>query len=336
MTNHSDESRQIHAREADMSRMTVDWAERAWQLLNEIRAFEEKSVELYKQGLLGGSLHSGLGQEAVAVGVCMALQTSDYITMTYRGRGQGLAKGADPFRLFAEMLGRIDGYCKGKGGPMHVASKDIGMLGANGIVGAGIPIAVGAALSAKTLSQKRAAVTFFGDGATNQGAFHESMNMAAVFKLPIVFICENNLYAEMTPIRDSVLNEHLAERGAAYRMRSVIVDGNDVRAVFEAANEAVLRAKTGEGPTFIEAKTYRLNGHMIGDPETYRERSEVEEWRTKEPLRRFRQACLDAGLIDEERMAVIASEAFALIEEVAERAKRSEEPRMEEIFTDVY
>ncbi|MBP1993852.1 thiamine pyrophosphate-dependent dehydrogenase E1 component subunit alpha [Paenibacillus eucommiae] len=311
-------------------------AERAWRIMNKIRSFEEKSVDVYKEGLMGGSLHAYIGQEAVATGIGLVLDNQDMMTMTYRGRGQALAKGADPFRLFAEMMGRVDGYCKGKGGPMHIASAEIGILGANGIVGAGIPIAVGAALTSKLKRQQRVAVTFFGDGATNQGAFHEGLNLAAVFKLPVVFVCENNLYAEMTPIKDSILNEHLAERGAAYRIPSIIVDGNDVRAVYEAGKEAVARAKAGEGPTFIEAKTYRLVGHMFGDSETYRERSEVEEWRTRDPLLRFKQICKEHKLLSEERLTAIAAEVREQIAEACEQAKRSAEPEMEEIFTDVY
>lgn len=310
--------------------------EDAWRMMNRIRAFEEKSVEMYKQGLMGGSLHSYIGQEAVATGVGMVMEKKDYMTMTYRGRGQALAKGADLFRLFAEMLGRVDGYCKGKGGPMHIASMELGILGANGIVGAGIPIAVGAALTAKTKKEQRVAFTFFGDGATNQGAFHEGMNLAAVFRLPVIFICENNLYSEMTPIQDSLLNEHIAERGAAYRIPSYVVDGNDVRAVYEVVKEATDRARSGGGPAFIEAKTYRLVGHMFGDPETYRDKSEVEEWRQKEPLLRFKTVCTNNNLVSDERLASIVEEVRHQINEAYESAKGSAETGMEEIFTDVY
>ncbi|SFJ29986.1 thiamine pyrophosphate-dependent dehydrogenase E1 component subunit alpha [Thermoflavimicrobium dichotomicum] len=311
-------------------------AEEAWRTMNLIRAFEEKCIELYKQGLMGGSLHSYIGQEAVATGVCMNLNTDDYITISYRGRGQAIAKGADPYKLFAEMLGRKDGYCKGKGGPMHIACRELGILGANGIVGAGIPIAVGAALTAKNKKTGQIALTFFGDGATNQGAFHEALNLAAVLKLPVVFVCENNLYAEMTPIKHSTLNEDLAERGAAYRIPSIVVDGNDVRAVHEATKTAVDRARSGEGPTLIEAKTYRLVGHMFGDPETYRTKEEVAEWRQKEPIKRFRQVCLDEKLLDEDRLDEIQNQIYKEIDTVAKRAMEADQPGMEEIFTDVY
>jgi acetoin:2,6-dichlorophenolindophenol oxidoreductase subunit alpha len=310
--------------------------EEAWRKMILIRAFEEKCIELYKQGLMGGSLHSYIGQEAVATGVCMNLLTDDYITISYRGRGQALAKGADPYKLFAEMLGRKDGYCKGKGGPMHIACRELGILGANGIVGAGIPIAVGAALTAKNRNKGQIALTFFGDGATNQGAFHEALNLAAVLKLPIVFVCENNLYSEMTPIKKSTLVEDLAERGAAYRIPSVVVDGNDVRAVFEATKAAVNRARLGEGPTLIEAKTYRLVGHMFGDPETYRTKEEVAEWRQKEPIKRFQQVCVAENLWGEEQMNQIKDQIYKEIDIAAQLAMEAQEPGMEEIFTDVY
>lgn len=311
-------------------------AEEIWYKLNQIRCFEETSIHYYKQGYIGGSVHTSTGQEAVAVGVCSQLNKDDYMTMTYRGRGQALAKGADPYKLFAEMFGRVDGYCKGKGGPMHIASNELGILGANGIVGAGIPIAVGAALTAKTKKTKQIAVTFFGDGATNQGAFHEALNLAAVLKLPIIFVCENNLYAEMTPIEDSVQIEHLAERGGSYGIPSVVVDGNDVRAVIEVAKKAIERARNGEGPTLIEAKTYRLHGHMYGDAETYRTKEEVAEWWEKEPLKRFKEILLEKNILSKDGLEEIANQAKEDIEHAAKRAIESEEPSFEEVFTDVY
>lgn len=310
-------------------------AERAWYRMSQIRAFEEVSIEMYKQGLMGGSLHSYMGQEAVATGCGLHLNADDYMTMTYRGRGQALAKGADPFRLFAEMLGRVSGYCKGKGGPMHIASGDIGMLGANGIVGGGIPIAVGAAMTAKRRGRGQVAVTFFGDGAVNQGVFFESLNLAAVLQLPVIFVCENNLYAEMTPIRLSVRNEHLAERGFACRVPSVVVDGNDILAVYAAAGEAVGRARNGGGPALIEAKTYRLMGHMFGDTESYRTREEVAEWRKRDPLLVYRERCAAEGWLDAEAIRTIADRAAGDVRTAYERALQEEQPGMEEIWTDV-
>lgn len=312
----------------------VEQIERAWAMMNLIRKFEEKSVIMYKDGLMGGSLHPYIGQEAVATGIGMLLDRTDFLTTTYRGRGHALAKGASPFRLFAEMLGRVDGCCKGKGGPMHIASKEDGILGANGIVAGGMPIAVGAAWTCKIKKWKAVSVTYFGDGATNQGAFHESMNLAAVFKLPVIFICENNLYSEMTPIGDSVLNEHLAERGAAYRMPAIVVDGNDVRAIYEAGKIAVDRARTGGGPTLIEAKTYRLLGHMYGDAEPYRSKDEVLARWESEPLVRFKKAC--AKKLSAARLEEIAIDMQNRIDEAYELALQSPEPPYEEIFTDVY
>lgn len=311
-------------------------AEEAWRMMNKIREFEEKSISLYKKGLMGGSLHSSIGQEAVATGVCMNLEKTDYMTMTYRGRGQALAKGADPFKLFAELLGKKTGYCMGKGGPMHITSHEIGILGANGIVGGGIPIAVGAALSAKNNKNTQVSVTFFGDGATNQGAFHEAMNLAAVLELPMIFVCENNLYSEMTPIKDAVLNEHLAERGIAYRIPSIVVDGNDVRAVYEVAKQAVQRARYGGGPTFIEAKTYRFGGHMFGDSESYRTKEEVEEWKEKDPLKQFSQHCIHAKLVSKKKLEHIQTQIRDEIEKSCTEAMSSDEPELEAIFTDVF
>src|SRR5690625_81205 len=317
-----------------------DWddvtVERVWYKLNQIRAFEETSVHYYQEGAMGGSLHTSIGQEAIAVGVCRHLNNDDYMTMTYRGRGQALAKGADPYKIYAEMFGKADGYCKGKGGPMHIASKEIGILGANGIVGAGIPIAIGGALTAKTKGTDQVAITFFGDGATNQGVFHESLNLAAVLTLPVVFVIENNMYSEMTRIEDSVMIEHLAERGASYGIPAIVVDGNDVRAVSEVAKEAVKRARNGEGPTLIEAKTYRLHGHMFGDEQSYRPKEEIEAKWEKEPLKRFKKVCLERGIITEERLNEIKEEVYAEIEASAKNAIKAEEPALEEVFTDVY
>lgn len=315
---------------------STEEAEAAWYMLNKIRYFEETSVKYYKKGLVGGSVHTSIGQEAIAVGMLKHLNNDDYMTMTYRGRGQALAKGADPYKLYAEMFGRVDGYCKGKGGPMHIASNELGILGANGIVAGGIPIAVGGAITAKKRKKGQVAITFFGDGATNQGVFHEAVNLAAIMHLPMIFVCENNLYSEMTPIEDSVLIEHLADRGMAYGIPSVIVDGNDVRAVSEVAKIAVERARNGEGPTFIEAKTYRQQGHMYGDAETYRTKEEVEKWKAKDPLDTFRNICLQNSILTEQKLDDIQAEVKVLIEESAKKATEADEPSLEEVFTDVY
>ncbi|RAV19286.1 pyruvate dehydrogenase (acetyl-transferring) E1 component subunit alpha [Paenibacillus contaminans] len=301
-----------------------------------IRNFEEMAIELYKEGLIGGSYHSYIGQEAVAAGVCSALRIDDYITTTYRGRGQHLAKGADPYKLFAELLGREDGYCKGKGGPMHITDMTTGILGANGIVGAGIPIAAGAALSAKMHKTDRVAVAFFGDGAMNQGVASETLNMASLWDLPVVFVCENNLYSEMTPFHRSVKNKDLVERADAFRLPGVIVDGNDAEAVYEVASTAVERARRGGGPTLIEAKTYRLQGHMYGDSEMYRTKEEVANWRKMDPIVRLKQKLLEQGLATEALLAEIEEQAIARLKQAEQSARLSNEPDKEQILLDVF
>lgn len=300
-----------------------------------IRRFEEKAIGLYKKGLIGGSYHSYVGQEAVAVGVCGALRTEDYITTTYRGRGQHLAKGADPYRLFAEMLGRVDGYCQGKGGPMHITDVETGILGANGIVAGGIPISVGAALSAQMNKSDRVSVAFFGDGAVNQGVFSESMNLAALWQLPVLFVCENNLYAEMTPLHRSGKNKDLIERAAGFCVPSVIVDGNDVEAVFATTQAAVEQARAGRGPTFIEAKTYRLHGHMQGDAEIYRTKDEVAEWRLKDPILRQKKRLIERGQATEAELTALDEDVEEQLEKAAQAACECAEPGPETITTDI-
>lgn len=300
-----------------------------------IRSFEEQAIELYKEGLVGGSYHSYIGQEAIAVGVCSALRAEDYITTTYRGRGQHLAKGADPYKLFAEILGKIDGYCKGKGGPMHIAAPEIGILGANGIVGGGVPIAAGGALSAKMLGLDRVSVAFFGDGAMNQGVIYEAMNLAASWDLPMVFVCENNEYSEMTPIRDSVKVEDFIGRAASLGIYGVTVDGNDPEAVYTETLRAIERASKGEGPTFMEAKTYRLQGHMYGDSESYRSKDEVQSWREKDPIKRAKAKLLQQDSASESELAQWAADVLAELSAAVEKARVSPEPEYEDIFTDV-
>ncbi|MDQ0272368.1 pyruvate dehydrogenase E1 component alpha subunit [Cytobacillus purgationiresistens] len=280
-------------------------------------------------------MHSYTGQEAIATGFGMNLEQTDYITMTYRGRGHAIAKGAQEKKLLAEMLGRVDGYCHGKGGPMHITSVENGILGANGIVGAGIPIAVGAAFSAQYRETSQVAVTYFGDGAINQGVFHEAINMAALWDLPVVFVCENNLYSEMTPLHESVKNQNLAERGFGYGVEGIVVDGNDLEAVYHAANEAVSKARAGKGPTLIEAKTYRTEGHMYGDSETYRTKEEVEAWRKKDPIlqleARLEQELADFHKYKQELEGRIAQH----LTEAIQFAKESPEPNEQDLFEGV-
>jgi len=261
----------------------------------EIRSFEEKVFELYAQNMVPGTIHLYAGEEAVAVGVCSNLRKDDYITSTHRGHGHCIAKGADPKRIMAEILGKKTGYCKGKGGSMHIADFKVGMLGATAVVGAGIPIAMGAGLSIKLRGTDQVVACFFGEGASNQGTFHEGINMAAIWKLPVIFVCENNLYAMGTRQSRVMLIENIADRAASYGIPGVTVDGNDVLAVYEAAREAVERARRGEGPTLIECKTYRHKGHSRVDPAKYRPKEEVEEWLRKDPIKRLREKLLQTN-----------------------------------------
>ncbi len=299
-----------------------------------IRAFEEACVRLYMEKEIRGSLHPCIGQEATAVGACFALRPDDYMTCTYRGHGACIAKGIDIRAAMAEMLNRKTGISKGKGGSMHWTDPSIGLLGENAIVAAGIPIAAGAALSAQMDGDGRVALTFFGDGAINQGVFHETLNMAQLWKLPLILLCENNLYAEMTPLANSNPLEQIADRAKGYAMRAVVVDGNDVIAVYDATREAAERARAGEGPTFIEARTYRLLGHMIGDSETYRTREEVEQWRQRDPIKRLRHTLEHERHLSAESLDAIHARVQAQIEDAVAFAKASPYPEPEEAFTD--
>jgi pyruvate dehydrogenase E1 component alpha subunit len=304
--------------------------------MSEIRFFEEKVFELYAQNLVPGTVHLYAGEEAVAVGVCSNLRMEDYITSTHRGHGHCIAKGADLKRTMAEVLGKETGYCKGKGGSMHIADFSIGMLGATAVVGAGLPIAVGAGLSARLRKTDQVVACFFGEGASNQGTFHESINMASVWRLPVVFVCENNLYAMGTRQSRVMTIENIADRAVAYGIQGVCVDGNDVLAVFEAARRAVEGARKGEGPTLIECKTYRHRGHSRVDPGRYRPKEEVEEWLAKDPIRRFKDWLLQTNTLREAEIQQVATEASAKIEEAAKFALGSPYPNPEEALEDVY
>jgi pyruvate dehydrogenase E1 component alpha subunit len=253
-----------------------------------IRACEESIQRLFNDGLVHGTAHLSIGQEAVPTGVCAELRATDLLTTTYRGHGWAIAKGVAPVDLFRELFGRASGPCGGRGGSMHLCDMRVGLVGASGIVGGGLPAAVGAAYASQVLGSEAVAVASFGDGATNIGTFHESLNLAAVWRLPVVFVCENNLYGEFTPTRDTCLIEDLADRAAAYGIPGVVVDGNDVEAVRGVAGAAIERARSGGGPTLVEAKTYRHRGHSKNDPATYRPESEVEAWLARDPLHLIR------------------------------------------------
>jgi pyruvate dehydrogenase E1 component alpha subunit len=302
----------------------------------EVRVFEEKVFELYGQNLVPGTIHLYAGEEAVAVGVCANLRKDDYIVSTHRGHGHCIAKGASLNKTMAEILGKKTGYCKGKGGSMHIADFKIGMLGATAVVGAGIPIATGAGLSIKLRGTDQVTACFFGDGASNQGTFHEGINMAAVWKLPVLFVCENNHYAMGTHQTRDMLIENIAKRAAAYGIPGVSVDGNDVIAVYEAAREAVKRARGGDGPTLIECKTYRHKGHSRFDPATYRPKKEVEGWLNKDPIHKLKKQLLEQGDISDEEVMQIEKEVADSVEAAVKFAKDSPHPAPEEALEDVY
>lgn len=299
-----------------------------------MRFFEERLTALSRDGVLRGSLHLATGQEAIPAGSCAALNKEDWITVTYRGHGYVLAKGADMGRMLAEILGRQGGLCKGKGGKMHLVDKSCGVLGANGIVGAGIPIAAGAALNAKLQASGRVAMTVFGDGALNQGVVHETLNMAALWKLPMIFLCENNLYAEMTPISRSTPVVELCDRMAAYSIPAMKIDGNDPVEVYKTVKAAADRARAGNGPTFIEAMTYRTCGHYQADAETYRTKEEVAEWEAKSPLIRFEAYLMKK--FSKSELAASREHALQSVESATKFALASSPPNVDERLKDVF
>ncbi|MFO7312378.1 MAG: pyruvate dehydrogenase (acetyl-transferring) E1 component subunit alpha [Bacillota bacterium] len=301
-----------------------------------IRKFEEEVDRLYQAGKIWGTFHLYIGQEASAVGAIEALEPGDYITSTHRGHGHSIAKGASIPLMMAELRGKETGYCRGRGGSMHIADVEAGNLGANGIVGGGIPIATGAALACKKLGNGRVVMCFFGDGALAQGAFHEAVNFAAVFKLPVVYVCENNQYAMSMPVARGLGSTDIVIRAAAYGLPGVSVDGNDVLAVYEAAKEAVDRARRGEGPTLIETRTYRWRGHSKSDANRYRTREEIEAWKQRCPIRRFGEYLEGLGLLtaaDRERME---REVEAEIQDAIAFAESQPDPDVSQLADGVY
>lgn len=301
-----------------------------------IRRFEESAEESYVRGQSYGTMHLSIGQEAVAVGVCAPLTDADYITSTHRGHGHCIAKGAEVDRMFAEFLGRETGYCRGRGGSMHIADPTRGNLGANGIVGGGIPIAVGAALSAKMRKTGAVVVSFFGDGANNEGAFHESLNMAAVWKLPVVFVCENNGYGMSVSTRRSTAVNSVADRAAAYAMPGVTVDGNAFAAVAEASFQATERARRGEGPSLIECLTYRTRGHSRSDRNRYRSKDEIEAWKARDPIPAFERELETLGLLSRAEIERVRAEVEQEIKAGLAFAEASPLPAPAELLRDVY
>jgi len=277
------------------------------------RRFEEAVDDLFARGLMHGTMHLSIGQEASATGACMALRDDDAITSTHRGHGHCIGKGADLTRMMAELLAKETGYCRGRGGSMHIADVATGNLGANGIVGGGIPIAAGAALAYQLRGEDHVVACFFGDGATNEGAFHEAVNLAAIWKLPVVFICENNKYGMSFSTEKSMAVDTIAERASAYGIPGVGVDGNDVAAVYDVVHAAVERARAGDGPTLVESVTYRHKGHSKSDKNLYRTREEISEWRDKDPILQFEGVVRERGLLSDEEIQAVRTEAMEAI-----------------------
>lgn len=301
-----------------------------------IRKFEMCASKLFAQNKLPGFLHLYVGEEAVATGVCSTLEVTDYITSTHRGHGHLIAKGGDVKKMMAELFAKETGYCKGKGGSMHISDRDKGILGANGIVGAGIPIATGAAFASKYKGDGRVAVSFFGDGAANRGTFHEALNMAAAFKLPAVFVCENNLFAISVCARYHMAISDISDRAAAYGMPGYSIDGNDVELVYETTKAAVERARRGEGPTLIECKTWRHRGHYEGDPDDYRTAEEKAEWMQKDPIERLAKRLIEEGICTQAELDAIASDADKLLAEAIDEAEAAPVPSVSALMADIY
>jgi acetoin:2,6-dichlorophenolindophenol oxidoreductase subunit alpha len=302
----------------------------------EIRLFEEKVQELFMEGLIQGTTHLCQGQEAVPVGAISALRDDDYLTITYRGHGHALMRGLPMEACFAELMGRSTGCCKGVGGSMHFTDVEKGLLGAFAIVGAGLPVALGAAYSAKLQGRDSVALTFFGDGATNIGTFHESLNIASTWKVGIVFIVENNLYGEYTPLRETTPVDDLADRAKAYAMPGIVVDGQDVDAVHDAVAQAVARGRAGDGPTLLEMKTYRYRGHSRTDPAKYRPEGELARWQERDPITLLGAKLAADGTLSEAAQEALREEIQQHVDASAERAKQAPHPTIEEIRTYVY
>jgi pyruvate dehydrogenase E1 component alpha subunit len=308
----------------------------ALRLMLTIRQFDERALALYRAGEMRGTTHPYIGMEAVGVGVTLALQPEDYVTSTHRGHGHTIAKGGDPRRMMAELLGRATGYSGGKGGSMHIADMEKHMLGANGIVGGGMGLATGAALTARLQKTGAVAVCFFGDGALEQGILHETTNLAAIWKLPVVYVCENNQYAMSARSDWSIAGGDPASRAAGYGIPGVTVDGMDLFGVHSAASELVERARRGEGPAYLVCTTYRYHGHHAGDPLNYRDKDEVERWRMQDPIERVKQAAVERGVLSQTDIAAMEGRIHDEIDSAVEFAKNSPEPGPDQLMTDIY
>jgi pyruvate dehydrogenase E1 component alpha subunit len=303
-----------------------------------IRVFEEAVKKQHAAGLIPGAVHLSIGHEGAIAGGCAALAADDYVFGTHRSHGHPIAKGADFGPLMAELMGRVDGVCKGKGGSMHLTDHSVGVMGESGIVGGGLPLATGAGLSAKVLGNGRVCLCFFGDGASNEGSFHESLNLAAIWRLPVVYLCENNLYGATTPAHSVIAVDDIADRAASYAIPGVVVDGQDAEAVFAVVSQAVERARRGDGPSLIEAKTYRFGEHAEGliIPVTYREEAEVEQWKLRDPVAILRARLIGEGVLSEDAAEAIEAELEQQVAEAVRFAKNSPSPEPEAAFEDVY
>ncbi len=319
-----------------MNKISKDIVIALLKIILEIRRFEEKAIQLYQKNKLYGQLHPYLGQEAIAAGACMTLNEKDYILSTHRGHGHCIARGGDLNKIMAELFGKDTGYCKGRGGSMHIANPELGILGANGIVGGGMPISVGVGLSSKIKKNDRVTICFFGDGAANNGVFHESLNMSAIFKLPVVYICENNLFAVSTGVKKSTSCENIADRSISYNIPGYKINGNDPIEVYLTVEKAVKYAREGNGPSLIEAKTYRFTGHHLNDAEEYRDRDEVKFYRkTKDPVINFINKLLQEEIITKVELNKIEEEISKKIEDSVIFAENSPEPSLDEFLKDV-
>ena len=307
-----------------------------YRVMVTIREFENEAIELAKGNITRAAVHTYQGEEAIAAGVCAHLTKDDYITSTHRGHGHCIAKGADLYKMFAELMGREDGYCKGKGGSMHIADLDTGNLGANGIVGGGIPIAMGAGLGIQLNGTDRVSVCFFGDGASNEGSFHESLNMASVWGLPVIFICENNKYGISTPVSKSMHVKSVADRAVGYGIKGYKTDGNDVAGIYCLLEEVLQDVRAGKGPVLIEMDTYRMTGHYFGDNQNYRTNEEVNAWKEKDPILRCKNLLMEDYGVDEEEIAKLREDIKAQVLEACERAKQNPEPKVEDLTEDLY
>ena len=307
-----------------------------YETMLKIRRTEEELHLLFLEGQLPGTVHLYTGQEAVATGVCAHLSKEDYITATHRPHGHALAKGVDWNAFMAELFGRATGCCRGKGGSMHVGDISVGAVPAIAIVGGGIPIAAGLALACKRQGRDRVVACFFGDGASNEGAFHEGLNMAAIWDLPVVYVCENNLYGASTHVAKVMRVEHIADRAVAFGMPGAVVDGMDVLAVYDVVGEAVARARAGQGPTLVECETYRYVGHSRSDPGNYRGEGELEAWRTKDPIPRLRARLLQEGIVTAMQIATLEQRVERGLEEAVAFARSSPEPQPEEALKGVF